>query len=101
MVDSVTWHLSGLPRVPIDLNDRSHGGLTRARLAAASAPVVPGDAVMACEPEEGVVALAHVRQVDADKGLILLEVDWASLRDDVDSAHEDAMGSIASAAGEG
>src|SRR5688500_10379381 len=100
MVDSVTWHLSGLPRVPIDLNDRSHGCWTRARLAAASAPVVPGDVVIACEPEEGVVALAHVRQVDSDKGLILLEVDWASLRDDVDSAHEVARPIVASA-GEG
>ena len=100
MVDSVTWYLSGLPRVPIDLNDRSHGGLTRARLADASAPVGAGDAVVACEPEEGVVALAHVRQVDSDKGLIFLEVDWASLRDDVDSTHEDARPIVASA-GEG
>ena len=69
-------------RVPIDLNDRTRDALTRARLEDVTGAVTIGARITAYEPEDGVAADARVVEIDEEKQLVVLAVDWSTLRDD-------------------
>lgn len=67
-------------RIQIDINRRDRDGNTPAHYAG-PAPLV-GEAVVAFEPEDEVCAEAQVVSTDPARGVVVLDVDWDSLRDD-------------------
>jgi hypothetical protein len=67
-------------RIQIDLNRRNASGQTPARYAGL-APAL-GEAVIAYEPEDGVCVDAAVAHVDPYRSVVLLAVDWESIRED-------------------
>lgn len=69
-------------RVTIDLNTRVRGSQSYAGLEDADSPVVAGQAVLAVEAETGLVTNAIVTDVDRDRRLMYLAVDWRGLRAD-------------------
>lgn len=68
-----------MAEVVIDLNARTHHNHTFASLARVRGQVMPGSSVTVVEPESELVGTAVVAKIDASKGLIILDVDWASL----------------------
>lgn len=72
-----------MARVEIDLNIRVRGNWTLADIGDADEPVVPGQAVEVFEPESGVVGVGRIEEVDPERRLLFLSVDWASLRESV------------------
>lgn len=68
-------------RVEIDLNNRVRGNWTVAGLEDADVPVRVGDDVEVFEPESGVVGTGRVEDIDSDKRLLYLSVDWSTLRE--------------------
>lgn len=82
-------------RIVIDPNVRVRGNktyagfedvLTRTRMTTADRPVQPGDKVLAVEPESSIVTDATVVDVDYERKIIYLAVDWQGWRDDDRSA---------------
>src|SRR5262249_40094652 len=68
-------------RVAIDPNIRVRGNGTFAGLEDVSGPLVLGDTVEVYESEANIVGSGTVTEIDLDKQLVYLSVDWASLRD--------------------
>ena len=68
-------------RVEIDLNVRVRGNQTFTGFENASGMVAEGDQVEVYESESGLAGPATVSEVDGDKRLIFLTVDWRSLRE--------------------
>jgi hypothetical protein len=66
-------------RVAIDPNVRVRGNGTFASLEDATGPLSAGDAVEVYEPESGLAGDGVVTEVDKDRELVYLSVDWPSL----------------------
>jgi hypothetical protein len=66
-------------RVEIDPNVRVRGDGTFAGLDDVTGPVSAGDAVEVYEPESGLAGDGVVTEVDKDRKLVCLSVDWPSL----------------------
>lgn len=67
-------------RVQIDLNVRVRGNGTFAGLDDASGPVAVGDVVEVYESESGLAGEGTVTEIDGDRELIFLSLDWAALK---------------------
>jgi hypothetical protein len=67
-------------RVQIDLNVRVRGNQTFASLADVDGALGVGEPVKVYEAESELVGAGHVTEIDPDKGLVYLSVDWRSLR---------------------
>lgn len=75
-------------RIAIDLNQRDRQGRSLGRLADASGPVAAGDKVLVVEPSDGIIGEAVVTEVDEGRGLVRLDVDWHSFRDDPEATED-------------
>ena len=86
--------MTALTTVEVDLNVRVRGNRTFAgfedvtpgdatvtRLTKASAPVTVGEKVLAVEPEDGICTDATVIDINEEKQLIYLAVDWHGFRE--------------------
>ena len=78
-MNPIRWDQSGPPRVEVDPNMRTPDGLTPA-FACELPRVSVGDPVIVFEPEDGTSALARVARLKGQ--IVLLAVDWGTLRDD-------------------
>jgi hypothetical protein len=67
-------------RVSIDLNVRVRGRQTYAGYEDADGPLVVGENVEVYEAESGLVGQGRVVEVDEEKRLVFLAVDWGTLR---------------------
>ena len=67
-------------RIRIDPNMRVRGNHTLAERQDVEGPVVVGAAVEVYEPEADILGLGRIVEVDADRDLIVIAVDWPSLR---------------------
>lgn len=72
--------MSGLVRVEIDPNIRVRGNQTLADYGDADGPLSVGQPVRVHESEAGIVGDGVVTELDPEKRLAVLRVDWASLR---------------------
>jgi len=79
-------------RITIDPNVRVRGNQTYSGFEdiQAGAPVAVGDKVLAVEAEDGIVTDAAVTDVDEERRLVYLEVDWRGWRDDPAAAEDPA-----------
>jgi len=68
-------------RVSIDPNVRVRANGTYAGLEDVSGPLAVGDAVEVYELEANIVGSGRVTEIDLEKQLVYLSVDWASLRE--------------------
>lgn len=68
-------------RVAIDLNVRIRGNQTYAGLEDVTGPLAIGSNVEVFEPETGLAGPAEVTEVDHDRQLVYLAVNWAKLRE--------------------
>ena len=69
-------------RVEIDLNVRVRGNGTFVGFDDVSGPVAVGESVEVYESESGVAGEGRVTEIDGDRELIFLSVDWASLKEE-------------------
>jgi hypothetical protein len=69
-------------RVEIDLNVRVRGNGTFVGFDDVSGPVAVGESVEVHESESGVAGEGRVTEIDGDRELIFLSVDWASLKEE-------------------
>jgi hypothetical protein len=67
-------------RIRIDPNIRVRGNHTLAERHDVDGPILVGTAVEVYEPEADIVGNGRVVEVDTDRDLIVLAVDWPSLR---------------------
>ena len=75
---------TGLVRVEIDPNIRVRGGQTLADYGDADGPLSVGQKVRVYESEAGIAGDGVVIELDDEKRLIFLRVDWAGLRPEED-----------------
>lgn len=68
-------------RVEIDPNVRCRGNQTRTGLEDCHGPIAVGDVVTVYESEARIEGTGRIADIDYDKQLVWLEVDWAGLRD--------------------
>jgi hypothetical protein len=66
-------------RVAIDPNVRVRGDDTYAGFEDVTGPIAVGEVVDVYEPESGAVGEGKVTEIDGDKELVYLSVDWSSL----------------------
>lgn len=66
-------------RVAIDPNVRVRGNETYAGLDGVTGSIAAGDAVEVYEPESGLAGDGIVTEIDKDRGLVYLSVNWPSL----------------------
>jgi hypothetical protein len=69
-------------RVAIDPNIRVRGNATYVGFEDVSGPIAVNDAVEVYEPESGVAGEGRITEIDGEKELVYLSVDWASLTTD-------------------
>lgn len=69
-------------RVAIDPNVRVRGNGTYAGFEDVDGPMAVGDDVQVYEPESGLVGEGRVTEIDRDRELIYLSVDWSTLTDE-------------------
>ena len=69
-------------RVEIDLNVRVRGNDTFVGFEDVSGPIAVGETVEVYESESGVSGEGRVTEIDSERQLIYLSVDWASLKED-------------------
>ncbi len=74
-------------RVAIDLNVRVRGDQTYAGLEDVQGTVVVGGHVEVYEPESGLTGPAEVTEVDRERRLVYLAVDWRKLHEPVRVPH--------------
>lgn len=67
-------------RIAIDPNIRVRGNGTYAGFEDADGPLVVGDIVEVFEPESGLAGQGNVADVDNERELVYLSVEWASLK---------------------
>jgi hypothetical protein len=67
-------------RVEIDLNVRVRGNWTFSGLEDADGPLVVGEIVEVYERESGFAGRGRVEEVDEQRRVVFLSVDWGSLR---------------------
>jgi hypothetical protein len=74
-----------MPRLPqrvrVNLNAITEDGLVRIRRTHFEQPVRPGSLVRIVEPVDEIEGFATVARVNAQTGLVYLDVAWDSLRD--------------------
>ena len=70
-------------RVKVDLNVRVRGNQTYSGLEDAEGPLAVGQRVEVHEPESGLVGDGQITEIDTVSQLVYLNVDWASLREDL------------------
>lgn len=89
-------------RITIDPNVRVRGNQTYAgfedvqeagnlgvsRMSRADGPLAAGDKVLAVEAEDGIVTDATVVDVDHERQLVFLAVDWRGWRDDPEATDD-------------
>lgn len=85
-------------RVEIDLNVRVRGNDTFVGFDDVSGPVAVGESVEVYESESGVAGEGRVTEIDSERELVYLSVDWASLKAEDASSSEE---SSANAGGQG
>lgn len=76
-------------RVEIDLNVRVRGNDTFVGFEDVYGPLAVGEAVEVFESESGVSGDGRVTQIDGERELVYLSVDWASIREEGGSSHSD------------
>lgn len=69
-----------MTRVEIDLNVRVRGNWTFSGVDDADGPIHVGDFVEVYEGETGACGSGRIEEIDYERGLIYLSVDWASIR---------------------
>lgn len=69
-------------RVAIDPNVRVRGNGTYAGFEDVDGPMAVGEDVQVYEPESGLVGKGRVTEIDRERELIYLSVDWSSLTDE-------------------
>lgn len=69
-------------RVPVDYNSRDHRGLVRATLDECPAGITGGDAVIVYDPSDESRAFAWVKEIDFERGLAFMFVDWTTVEED-------------------
>jgi hypothetical protein len=74
-------------RVMIDPNIRVRGNQTYAGVEDVEGTVVAGSHVMVYERESGLTGPAEVTEVDSERQLVYLAVDWDKLREPARPAH--------------
>lgn len=74
-------------RVAIDPNVRVRGNQTYAGLEDVQGTVVAGSHVQVYEPESGLTGPAEVTEIDHERRLVYLAVDWGKLREPARPAH--------------
>lgn len=74
-------------RVAVDMNVR---GGTVAGIDDAGGPVAIGDQVLAVDPFDGLVTDGTVLDMDQEKRLLYLAVDWGTFRDDPEAGDDPA-----------
>lgn len=67
--------------VEIDLNVRVRGNWTFTGLEDADGPIYPGQRVRVFEPESGLQGPGRVEEIDSERRLLFLSVDWSLLRE--------------------
>ena len=72
--------MNGLVRVEIDPNIRAKGNQTLADYGDADGPLSVGKPVRVYESEAGIAGDGVVTEIDEQKRLAILRVDWPSLR---------------------
>jgi hypothetical protein len=77
-------------RIAVDLNVRVRGNQTYSSLDDADGPVAVGDMLTVFEAETGITANAQVTDVDQERQLVYLAVDWSSFRDDPEATDDPA-----------
>lgn len=70
-----------MTRIEIDLNVRVRGNGTRAGFEDVEGPMAVGMKVQVYESESGLGGTGRVTEIDPAKELVVLSVDWASLRE--------------------
>jgi hypothetical protein len=80
-------------RVAIDPNVRVRGNGTYVGFEDVSGPLVVGDQVEVYEVETSLTGLGRVTEIDSEKELVYLSVDWSSLSDEAESQipHTESM----------
>ena len=76
-------------RVEIDLNVRVRGNGTFVGFEDLSGPVAVGEIVEVYESESGVAGEGRVTEIDGDRELVYLSVDWPSLKEQSIPSHEE------------
>lgn len=66
-------------RVEIDLNVRVRGNQTFTGIEDVRGPINVGDPVQVYESESGVVGSGRITEIDRERGIVYLTVDWDSL----------------------
>ena len=69
-------------RIAIDLNIRVRGNGTYAGFEDVTGPIAVGDQVEVFETESSLVGRGRVTEIDGERELVYLSVDWSSLTDD-------------------
>jgi hypothetical protein len=69
-------------RVTIDPNVRVRGNGTYAGFEDVTGPMAVGETVEVHEPESGLVGVGSITEIDGDRELVYLSVDWSSLTDE-------------------
>jgi hypothetical protein len=80
-------------RVEIDLNVRVRGNDTFVGFGDVSGPIAIGESVEVFESESGVSGEGRVTEIDGDRELVYLSVDWSSLKEDDSSSCEETPAS--------
>ena len=76
-------------RVEIDLNVRVRGNDTFVDFEDVSGPIAVGESVEVYESESGVSGEGKVTEIDGDRELVYLSVDWSSLTENGSSSSYD------------
>lgn len=78
-MNRIQWDHLSPARVEVDPNMRTPEGFTPAFARELPSSIAVGDAVVVFEPEDGTLALARVARLKGP--VVLLAVEWATLRD--------------------
>jgi hypothetical protein len=81
-------------RVTIDPNIRVRGNGTYAGFEDVTGPIAVGEAVEVYEPESGLTGEGSVTEIDADRQLIYLSVNWPSLTEEAEHQTPTPMGAV-------
>ena len=73
-----------ITRIEIDPNIRVRGNGTFAGFEEVDGPLGVGLPVEVYEPEADIIGTGRITEIDVEKRLVYLSVDWASLRDPAD-----------------
>lgn len=70
-----------IPQIRIDLNDRDKRGFVPANISDAIGPLEVGEPAIVYEPDDSVWLSAEIREIDAERGIVWLDVDWSDMHD--------------------